>query len=409
MSSFAAYLGEVAAAIRGEEGSTLKHLLNANNVDARQAVFEATNTNPRWDPTPSCSSRLPSPWDEVIAPHFLCMAALVKGSSVEAYNHIANCVQPFLRSFRADTSAWCIEPMHCLVHNVHNVASAADAELKRAGKKASKLTDAGRLLQQCFSTALQGQGYKPKKLATLEVVNTLFRIYFTLNTLRLCKNLIKSVDSPLLPDFKNFPLAQRVTYRFYVGRLAVFDEDYVRAKEFLEFAFDNCEPYAIKNRALILKYLIPVQMILGIVPRQQLLERYSLQIFSDLVEAMKSGSLKLFNDCMDRNQSVFIQAGIFLLLEKLKQAIYRRLFRKVAAFHREMEPAKAVQIPLALFQAALVWQEVDMDLDEVECIVANLIYRKYIKGYISHQHRVIVISKADPFPPLSKINLVDIA
>eukprot|EP00193_Tetraselmis_chui_P004824 CAMPEP_0177754266 /NCGR_PEP_ID=MMETSP0491_2-20121128/1916_1 /TAXON_ID=63592 /ORGANISM="Tetraselmis chuii, Strain PLY429" /LENGTH=193 /DNA_ID=CAMNT_0019269635 /DNA_START=315 /DNA_END=897 /DNA_ORIENTATION=- len=169
MSSFAAYLGEVAAAIRGEEGSTLKHLLNANNVDARQAVFEATNTNPRWDPTPSCSSRLPSPWDEVIAPHFLCMAALVKGSSVEAYNHIANCVQPFLRSFRADTSAWCIEPMHCLVHNVHNVASAADAELKRAGKKASKLTDAGRLLQQCFSTALQGQGYKPKKLATLEV------------------------------------------------------------------------------------------------------------------------------------------------------------------------------------------------------------------------------------------------
>jgi hypothetical protein len=40
MSSFAAYLGEVAAAIRGEEGSTLKHLLNANNTDARQAVFE---------------------------------------------------------------------------------------------------------------------------------------------------------------------------------------------------------------------------------------------------------------------------------------------------------------------------------------------------------------------------------
>jgi hypothetical protein len=68
------------------------------------------------------------------------------------------------------------------------------------------------------------------------------------------------VDSPLLPDFKNFPLAQRVTYRFYVGRLAVFDEDYVRAKEFLEFAFDNCEPSAIKNRALILKYLIPVSV-----------------------------------------------------------------------------------------------------------------------------------------------------
>jgi hypothetical protein len=46
---------------------------------------------------------------------------------------------PCGQSFRADTSAWCIEPMHCLVHNVHNVASAADAELRRAGKKASKV------------------------------------------------------------------------------------------------------------------------------------------------------------------------------------------------------------------------------------------------------------------------------
>lgn len=33
-----------------------------------------------------------------------------------------------------------------------------------------QLIDAGRLLQQCFSTALQGQGNKAKKLATLEVL-----------------------------------------------------------------------------------------------------------------------------------------------------------------------------------------------------------------------------------------------
>lgn len=136
---------------------------------------QATHNNPRWDPTQPCSSRLPSPWDEVIAPHFLCLAALVKGNRVEAYNHLAACVQPFLRvsepvpplptppeatpqlhsnggasipltptpflhrqSFRTDSSAWCIEPMHGLVHNVHNVAAAADAELKSAGKKPSK-------------------------------------------------------------------------------------------------------------------------------------------------------------------------------------------------------------------------------------------------------------------------------
>ena len=44
-----------------------------------------------------------------------------------------------------------------------------------------------------------------------------------------------------------------------------------------------------------------------------------------------------------------------------------------------------------------------MDMDGVECIVANLIYRKYVKGYLSHQHSVAVLSKADPFPPLSTV------
>ena len=54
------------------------------------------------------------------------------------------------------------------------------------------------------------------------------KIYFRLNTLRLCKNLIRTVDSRQFAAFDAFPAAQRVTYKFYVGRLAVFDENYVR-------------------------------------------------------------------------------------------------------------------------------------------------------------------------------------
>ncbi|KAL9964532.1 hypothetical protein ACROYT_G028187 [Oculina patagonica] len=43
----------------------------------------------------------------------------------------------------------------------------------------------------------------------------------------------------------------------------------------------------------------------------------------------------------------------------------------------------------------------DIDVIEVECIVANLIYMGYIKGYISHQHQKLVVSKQNPFPALS--------
>lgn len=40
------------------------------------------------------------------------------------------------------------------------------------------------------------------------------------------------------------------------------------------------------------------------------------------------------------------QAGTYLLLEKLKQSVYRRLFKRVALIHRQQEPAKASQVPL---------------------------------------------------------------
>jgi hypothetical protein len=64
-------------------------------------------------------------------------------------------------------------------------------------------------------------------------------------------------------------------------------------------------------------------------------------------------------------------------------------------------------VPLALLQAALAAQGVEKDADEVECVLANLIFSRYVKGYIAHRARVAVLSKADPFPPLSDVSLAD--
>ena len=54
------------------------------------------------------------------------------------------------------------------------------------------------------------------------------QVYFRLNTLRLCKNLINAVHSRQFAPFDAFPASQRVTYKYYTGRLAIFDEQYVR-------------------------------------------------------------------------------------------------------------------------------------------------------------------------------------
>jgi hypothetical protein len=66
---------------------------------------------------------------------------------------------------------------------------------------------------------------------------------------------------------------------------------------------------------------------------------------------------------------------------------------------------KTHQIPIDSLLAALKYNELnDIDLDETQCIVSNLIYEGKIKGYISHQHKKLVVSKQNAFPALSTLS-----
>lgn len=235
-----------------------------------------------------------------------------------------------------------------------------------------------------------------KKLGMLNLVNQLLKVYFRINKLHLCKPLIRAIDSSPFKD--QFPLAQQITYRYFVGRKAMFDSDYRSADEFLSFAFENCHRKSIKNKRLILTYLVPVKMLLGFMPSRQLLQKYDLMQFWDLVSTVKNGDLRGIDEVMDLHENFFIKAGIYLIVEKLKITAYRNLFRKVYLVENSH------QIDILNFQAALqVMGQEDVDSDETQCIVANLIYDGKIKGYISYQHKKVVVSKQNAFPPLSSL------
>ena len=42
-----------------------------------------------------------------------------------------------------------------------------------------------------------------------------------------------------------------------------------------------------------------------------------------------------------------------------------------------------------------------MSAEEAECLVANMIYKGFIRGYISHEKQMVVLAKADAFPRLA--------
>jgi hypothetical protein len=89
---------------------------------------------------------------------------------------------------------------------------------------------------------------------------------------------------------------------------------------------------------------------------------------------------------------LYFSRGTYLLLEKCKTVCYRNLFKRV---HLILEKS---QIPLDQVATTFKWLGMPIDLDEVECILANLIFRGYVRGYLSHAKRVLVLSKRDPFP-----------
>lgn len=162
----------------------------------------------------------------------------------------------------------------------------------------------------------------------LNLVNQLFKVYFRINKLHLCKPLIRAIESSAYKD--SFPLAQQITYKYFVGRKAMFDSDYKSADEYLSYAFNHCHKRFPKNKRLILIYLIPVKMLLGYMPKREVLQRYDVLQFHELACALKEGNVLKFDEVIQRHESFFIQYGIYLIVEKLKTIGYRNLFKRVS-------------------------------------------------------------------------------
>ena len=75
----------------------------------------------------------------------------------------------------------------------------------------------------------------------LSLVNQLFKLYFRINKLHLMKPLIRAIDSSPLKD--KFPLSQQITFKYYVGRKAMYDSDYNLGKNFKYYVILLYEAY----------------------------------------------------------------------------------------------------------------------------------------------------------------------
>ena len=304
------------------------------------------------------------------------------------------------------------------IQNCHSLALLMDSNFGTGSKDHDRLEATIVLLQDTFSKSLKGGSDFPildapssagspssslseagsKKTLVLPVVNLLFASYFKLNTLRLCKNIQQPVENKRLHLAVNNLGGKGATlvYRYYTGRLAMFENDYEAAEEALAFAYENCpagEGAGGNNRRRALAYLIPVRLLRGVFPTAELLEENGMAgVFGDIVEGLRLGDLRRFNDGLRSNHQAFIKNGTYLLVESCQVLCFRNLFKRVYLI------SEKTQLPISSLTTAFKWLGVEMDADEVECVLANLIFKGYVRGYISHSKRILVLSKKEPFP-----------
>lgn len=348
------------------------------------------------------SRHISPPFDELVACHLKCLYYITTNSFLEAYQQQSNLTQALTKLLQSQKEEnWFLPVMYTVCLDLRLIAQRAEKEKLGTPEKPGEILEkAAECLMGCFRVCAadnRSSDEDTKRIGMLTLVNQLFKVYFCINKLHLCKPLIRAIDSSPFKD--SFSLSQTITYRYFVGRKAMFDSDYKSADEYLTYAFENCHRLSKRNKRLILIYLVPVKMLLGYIPSKQVLEKYNVLEFWELVNAVCQGNLRLFDEIIEKHEAFFIQCGIYLIVDKLKNLAYRNLFKKVYTI------LNTHQIPVEALQEALVFLgQTDVDLNETQCIVANLIYEGKIKGYISHQHRKVVVSKQNPFPSLSSLS-----
>jgi hypothetical protein len=142
----------------------------------------------------------------------------------------------------------------------------------------------------------------------------------------------------------------------------------------------------LTSHRLILTYLIPCHLLnTHTLPTLALLSPYPRlqKLFLSLSRCIKKGDLSGFDAALIAGEDEFVKRRIYLTLERGRDIALRNLLRKVfiaggfeEAKDASTPPVRRTRIPVTEFGAAIsIGSKETMDSDEVECLLANMIYK----------------------------------
>ncbi|KAJ1955435.1 COP9 signalosome (CSN) subunit [Linderina pennispora] len=342
-------------------------------------------------------------WEDMTLCHFRASVAFESGNYIDAYTQHKQSFDKFNVAFQRMTR-WAVPTLLAMCQDLCMLARRADQQLAAQGMAVSKLEDATRAINTGLSSCMidrEPDPSKSRKWGMYRLANLLLASYFHLKAYNMCTSTIKAIQASDTPPLENFPMSDQVSFRYYKGVLAFRDERYGPAKDDLMFALQHCFRGSPRNKTRILTFLVPIQMMEGILPSLRLLQKYPAigGLYGDLATAIRRGDLRGFDHVLHAKERRLVSLGTFVAVEKVRDIAVRGLLRKTYLIG-----GKAPHVPFSKFQAAFAACDLSLDMPEVECMLADMIFKGYVKGYMSHSHATAVLSKVQPFPPLAVVH-----
>ncbi|KAJ8297296.1 Protein CSN12 [Rhodotorula toruloides] len=440
------YAGQIDQAAKFRDGRTLASLLSLSGKHGQMVLdfLAKPDRGTAWidrtldTPNPSYAGQFKrtiskdGPWAEMATGHIWALVALNPvmnpmthqmhhSDAVVAYqkqHEVVTALYRYLMDARDQTTGWALPLLYVVCRDLRKVAEQADQQLLANSQKAVKLEEASRLLQKCFSCCLNDRASDiaaSRKMGTYYLATLLFKTYFRLNSTALCKNIIRGIGAADLPPLSSFPRAHQVTYKYYMAVFAFLREDYADAENRFREALEMCHYRMKRNIELILDYLIPLLLLRGVFPSSKLLAKSARHktLYGPFAQAIKTGNVAAYERQLERAEKRLMERGTYLVVERARENAVRGLLKRawvlegkparlsVETFRRYYNAAYAVGLLDSGLSAAdieRVRKSAEIDSEEMECLLANMIYKGLLKGYISHAHQLVVLSKDKPFP-----------
>lgn len=397
--NFATFLTQLADALQAQNGPNLAYLLRPTSPHGKDLVKEFRN--PTRASLSYYKESIEGPWDEIAIQYVLVTNNVARKRPGEAFKEQSSLVSFFFRYFTT-ASGWTLPALFSMLRDLRDLAFDADFHAKYNNQQSECMEEAASVIAKAFGNCMTDRTSafaESRKWGIYYIVGLVFKCYFRVKKISLSKSILRALNNNAeIPPLSAYPRSHQVTFRYYLGMLGFLNEEYAKSEQELTLAFYHCHVGAHTNQERILTYLLPLRILRGHLPSRELMQRFPVleEIYAPFISAIRAGDISAYDTALDKWERRLVELNLWLTLEKARELCLRGLFRRVW-----VAGDKGTRIPIRMFHGALRISGSDVPQEEAECLVANMIYKGFMRGYISHEQQMVVLASTNAFPRLA--------